>query len=207
MPLDFATIDDAQLLIILARAASGRPSDPDLNGAIGELYDRYGRLVYTIAIHTVGDAETAEEITQDVFVRVCEGARTYRPEMAKVSSWLVSITRHRSIDELRRRGARPEKDSADWPEDSDPNYLDGMLTEDGPEARVEGSLRRRGLRQLIASLPPDQREVLALAYFRGLSHSEIASQLGEPLGTVKSRIRLAMQKLRDTMIEQGMIEP
>ncbi len=205
--MNFATIDDAQLLLILAGSPGGRPFDPDINGAIGELYDRYGRLVYTVAIHVVGDSETAEEITQDVFVRACEGARTYRPEMAKVSSWLVSITRHRSIDELRRRGARPEKYRVDWPQDSDPTELDSLLTADGPEAAVEGTLQQRGLRQVIAQLPHDQRQVLALAYFKGLSHSEIASLLGEPLGTVKSRIRKAMQKLRDTMLDRGMIEP
>jgi RNA polymerase sigma-70 factor, ECF subfamily len=204
--LDLPTIDDGALLTIIAGTYGIRSSDPALNGAISELYDRYGRLIYTIAIHVVGDAETAEEITQDVFVRVCEGARSYRPEMARVSSWLVSIARHRAIDELRRRGVRPEKDSIDWPEEADPSGLDDLLMEDGPEEAAETTLQQRNLRQVIASLPPDQRQVLGLAYFKGMSHNEIAGLLGEPLGTVKSRIRLAMQKLRDTLIERGMIE-
>ncbi len=204
--MDFATVEDAQLLAIIAGVSVMRSTNPTLNGAISELYDRYGRLVYTIAIHVVGDAETAEEITQDVFVRACEGAGTYQPDMAKVSSWLVSIARHRSIDELRRRGSRPEKNSIDWPEDNDQNELDGHLTADGPEEAVEMTLQQQCMRQILETLPPDQRRVLSLAYFKGFSHSEIASLLGEPLGTVKSRIRASMQKVRDLMIEQGMIE-
>lgn len=204
--MDFAQVDDAQLLILLAGASNARSSDPAINGAIGALYDRYGRLVYMVAIHCVGDAETAEEITQDVFLRACEGAHTYRPEIARVSSWLVSITRHRAIDELRHRGSRVEKDQLGWPEEDDRSLLDAPLAIDGPETTVEGTMQQRGLRQMIALLPPDQRQALSLAYFKGLSHGEIASLLGEPLGTVKSRIRSAMQKLRDAMMAQGMIE-
>lgn len=204
--MNWPSLDDAALITIIAGVYRARSSDPLLNEAVGELYDRYGRLVYTVAIHVVGDPETAEEITQDVFVRACDGARTYQPEVAKVSSWLVSIARHRAIDELRRRGSRPEKDRADWPDDVGMENADGMPSLEGPEETVEISLQQRGIRQMIASLPSDQRTVLGMAFFQGLSHSEIADQLGEPLGTVKSRIRLAMQKLRDALIEQGMID-
>jgi RNA polymerase sigma-70 factor (ECF subfamily) len=175
--------------------------------ALGVLYDRYGRLVYTVAIHVVGDAETAEEITQDVFVRAWEGAHTYRPDMAKVSSWLVSIARHRAIDELRRRGVRPEKVRSDWPEDVGQENIDGLPVLDGPEEVVENVFQQHGIRKAVSSLPPDQRQVLGLAYFKGLSHSQIAELLGEPLGTVKSRIRLAMMKLREAWVEKGIVEP
>jgi RNA polymerase sigma-70 factor, ECF subfamily len=113
--LDLSTLDDEALLAVIAAAYGKRSSDPTLNGAVAALYDRYGRLVYTIAMHTTGDVETAEEITQDVFVRVCKNAHTYRPDKAKVSSWLVSITRHRAIDELRRRATRPENVQLEWP--------------------------------------------------------------------------------------------
>jgi RNA polymerase sigma-70 factor, ECF subfamily len=199
---DFHTLDDTALLGLIA--SSHRET---LNTeALGTLYDRYGRLVYTVAIHVVGDSETAEEITQDVFVRVWEGAHTYRPDLAKVSSWLISIARHRAIDELRRRGARPEKDSAAWPEDTGLDQMDGLPLLDGPEEQVEGHLQSHRVRQVIASLPPEQREVLGLAYFKGLSHSQIAEQLAQPLGTVKSRIRQAMQKVRDELLEQGIID-
>jgi RNA polymerase sigma-70 factor, ECF subfamily len=199
---DFRTLDDSALLGLIA----SMHNEARTTEALGALYDRYGRLVYTVAIHVVGDVETAEEITQDVFVRVWEGAHTYRPDLAKVSSWLISITRHRAIDELRRRGVRPEKDSAAWPEDMGQDHVEGLPLLDGPEEQVEGHLQSRRIRQVIATLPAEQREVLGLAYFKGLSHSEIAEQLNQPLGTVKSRIRQAMQKVRDAFIDQGIID-
>lgn len=202
--MDYTALDDAALIACIARVYGNSASDATLNAAVGALYDRYSRLIYTVAIHTVGDAETAEEVTQDVFVRACEGAHSYRPEMARVSSWLVSITRHRAIDELRRRGARPEKDRADWPEDLGLEAADGLPVLPGPEAEVESNLSQRDLLRVVATLPPDQRRVLNLAFFKGLSQSEIAVMLGEPLGTVKSRIRLAMQKLRDTLLNDDM---
>jgi RNA polymerase sigma-70 factor, ECF subfamily len=200
--LDFYSLDDSALLGLIASARS----ETHNTEALGALYDRYGRLVYTVAIHVVGDAETAEEITQDVFVRVWEGAHTYRPDLAKVSSWLVSIARHRAIDELRRRGVRPEKESAAWPDDTGQDHMDGLPLLDGPEGQVEGNIQSSRIRQVIDSLPSEQREVLGLAYFKGLSHSEIADHLHQPLGTVKSRIRQAMQKVRDACIEQGIID-
>lgn len=191
--MNFSSVDDVTLLNMIAESSSE---------AIGALYDRYGRLVFTVAIHVVGDAETAEEITQDVFVRVWEGAKSYRAEMAKVSSWLISITRHRSIDELRRRGVRPEKNQMDWPEEE----MNDLLLSENPEDSAEMVLQKRYVRQAIASLPIEQQKVLSLAYFKGYSHQEIAELMGEPLGTVKSRIRLAMLKLRDLFVEQGIVE-
>lgn len=195
--MDFSSLDDTALIGLIAGAHSE---------ALSILYDRYGRLVFTIAINVVGDVETAEEITQDVFVRVWEGAGSYRAEMAKVSSWMISIARHRAIDELRRRGTRPEKDSSPWPDESALERTDSLPLLDGPEETVENSLRDHGVRQAVASLPAEQRVVLGLAFFKGFSHSQIADMLGEPLGTVKSRIRIAMQKLRDTMAERGGVD-
>jgi RNA polymerase sigma-70 factor, ECF subfamily len=174
--------------------------------ALGELYDRYGRLVYTVAINVVWDAETAEEITQDVFMRAWEGAHSYRSDLAKVSSWLVSITRHRAIDELRRRGGRPENFRADWPEDIGQDQMNGMPVLENPEGEVETILESRDIQHAIAGLPQDQRVVLNLAFFKGYSHSQIAEFLGEPLGTIKSRVRLAMLKLRDVLVEKGVVE-
>lgn len=207
--MNLTSLDDAALLSIIA-GAHGKPApvDSPAHGAVSELYDRYGRLIFTIAIHSVGDAETAEEITQDVFLRVWEGAVTYRADVAKVSSWMVSIARHRSIDELRRRGVRPEKFSIEWAEDSDDEARGAspLPVLDSPEETVELAIQRRSIRQAMAQLPDEQRVVLGLAFFKGLSHSQIADQLGEPLGTVKSRIRLAMQKLRDLFFEKGIVD-
>jgi RNA polymerase sigma-70 factor (ECF subfamily) len=166
--------------------------------ALSILYDRYGRLVYSIAYHALNDAHTAEEITQDVFVRVWEKARTYDVDLAKVSTWLITITRNRAIDELRRGQVRPESRSSSWEEVSQ----NDIPTTIGPEELVAEIIQQRRVRQAVAALPVDQRTALALAYFKGLSHTEIAEALGEPLGTIKTRIRLAMQKLRETLAEQ-----
>jgi RNA polymerase sigma-70 factor (ECF subfamily) len=174
--------------------ASARPE------ALSVLYDRYGRLVYSLALNVLGDAESAEEVTQDVFVRVWEKAGTYRVEQAKVSTWLTSITRNRAIDLLRRRGVRPEGHSIGWEEitaESSPR-LDGRA----PEELAAQALRGQRIRAAIAVLPQDQQRALALAFFGGLSHTEIAERLGEPLGTVKTRIRMAMQRLRSILEEE-----
>jgi RNA polymerase sigma-70 factor, ECF subfamily len=204
--LNFSSFDDAALLATIAGANGKHASIPVLNKALAELYERYGKLVYSIAYYSVGDVETAEEITQDVFLNACNNAHTYRIEKAKVSSWLASIARHRAIDELRRRNVRPEKDQIDWPADIGMELLQGIPVAESTEQAAEANLDRESLLQMIAALPPDQRQALALAFFNGFSHNEISDYLGEPLGTIKSRVRLAMQKLRERMIERGMIE-
>ena len=184
--MDYKHLDDESLIRLIVHARQE---------ALSELYDRYCRLVFSMALNTVGDPETAEEITQDVFIRVWEKAVTYRSEQAKVSTWVTSITRYRAIDVLRQRGVRAEQHSVGW-EDVSPN--DEPRSE-GPERQTEQSLEAQRVRSAIQVLPPDQRDALALAYFQGLSHSEIADRLGEPLGTVKTRIRLGMQKLRESL--------
>jgi RNA polymerase sigma-70 factor, ECF subfamily len=163
--------------------------------ALGELYDRYGRLLYSIAMLSIGDPATAEEIVQDVFAHVWEKANSYDPAIASVTTWLCSITRHRAIDELRRRNVRPEKDSIDWTETE--NFpMDSQYRFSETEEAVEFAWQQGQVKEAVYSLPPEQRDALALAYFKGYSQSKIAETLGIPLGTVKTRIRLAMQKLR-----------
>ena len=184
--LDYATLDDQSLihLIIQARAE-----------ALSELYDRYGRLVFSLALNAVGDPATAEEITQDVFLRVWQRARQYRADRGQVSTWLTGITRHRAIDYLRRRGSRPEQHSVAWAElaPGDEPVLSG------PAEAASLSFEKARVRNAVAQLPPEQRQVLALAYFQGLTQSQIAQVLDLPLGTVKTRIRLGMKKLRDIL--------
>jgi RNA polymerase sigma-70 factor (ECF subfamily) len=160
--------------------------------ALSELYDRYGRLVFGLALNSVGDHVTAEEITQDVFLRVWQRARQYRGDRGKVSTWLTSITRYRAIDHLRRRGSRPEGHSVAWAAVSP----GAEPTVDGPDRSTFLAIERERVRAAIAELPEEQQQVLALAYFHGLSQSEIAQASNLPLGTVKTRTRLAMQKLR-----------
>jgi RNA polymerase sigma-70 factor (ECF subfamily) len=204
--VDFSTLDDASLLEMIAISFGKLDAEPILNEALGALYDRYARLVFSVALRLVGDVETSEEITQDVFVRVCEGAHGYREQLARVSTWLVSIARHRAIDELRRRGVRPEQALVDWLDEEGQERRDGLPTKESPEREIETSLQEQAIRQMVADLPADQRQVLGLAYFKGMSHSQIAATLGEPLGTVKSRFRLAMQRLRDALQDYEMME-
>lgn len=188
-PVDCSSLTDPALLQLIAQA---HPP------ALAELYDRYGRLVFSLALHVVGDQAAAEEITQDVFTSVWEKAATYRLEQSKVSTWLSSIARHRAIDILRRRNVRPDHHSVSWGEFALEEQVDPASTAE----LAEIALARQQVRAAIALLPPDQQQALALAYFRGYSHSEIAGLLGEPLGTVKTRIRLAMIKLRGLLQEE-----
>jgi RNA polymerase sigma-70 factor, ECF subfamily len=206
--LDFTSLDDAGLVAAIARLFGTSPANNTaLNEAVSVLYDRYGRLIYSVAIHVVGDVETAEEITQDVFVRACEGAGGYSTKLSAVSTWLANIARHRAIDELRRRSVRPEKNQVIWVEDSGMESRAGLPLSEGLEDEIEISIQEQKIRQIVNSLPPDQRLVLELAYFKGMPHSQIAAHLGEPLGTIKSRIRLGMQRLRDALRDEGISEP
>lgn len=187
--VNYSTLDDATLLRLIAVSH---------DEALSALYDRYSRLVFSLAYHMVGDSQTAEEITQDVFVRVWEKADTYRQEQSKVSTWLTSITRYRSIDVLRRRGVRPELNSVSWAEV--PPHAQPVGDND-PEETAEQELESLRIRRAIAALPPEQQQALGMAFFYGLTHRQIAELLGDPLGTVKTRIRLGMKKLRELLGE------
>lgn len=187
--LDLSDKSDVDLIRLIAE---GREE------ALSELYDRYNRLVYSLAIYILEDPQTAEEVTQDVFVRIWENAGSYRMERAQVSTWLTSIARHRAIDVLRRQGVRPEGHSVTWDDliPAEVPKLDGG----NPEDAADQSLLRDRVQQAIRALPAEQQAALKLAYFYGYSHSQIAAQLGEPLGTIKTRIRMAMQKLRGILV-------
>jgi RNA polymerase sigma-70 factor (ECF subfamily) len=186
--MDYSELDDVTLLQLMAQ---------DRTEALGALYDRYNRLVFSLALAIVGDDATADEITLDVFMRLWRQAGTYQVEKARVSTWMTVIARHLAIDALRRRKARPEAQSADWPQPT-PLPAGGRTIEES----VELTLQRQRVRAAVAQLPPDQRQALALAFFKGLTHAQIAEALEQPLGTVKTRIRLAMQKLRSLLREE-----
>jgi RNA polymerase sigma-70 factor (ECF subfamily) len=188
--VDGSTLDDE---VLISWIAQGRAE------ALSELYGRYGRLVFSLALNSVGDQATAEEITQDVFLRVWQRAGQYRADRGKVSTWLTGITRHRAIDQLRRRSSRPEHYSMAWAETSSEAE---PFTNDLEEI-VALTIERKRVRSAVAQLPEDQKQILALAYFRGLTQSQIAEFLGLPLGTVKTRVRLAMQKLRRILQGEG----
>jgi len=178
---------DQELLERIARAAQR---------ALAQLYDRYGRLVYGLARGLVGDEAAAEEITQDAFTRVWTRAGTYRPEQGRPLTWLLRIARNRAIDELRSRASRPQGRSVSWPQEDLPDPAGG------PAEQAELALRRRRVAGAIAGLPAEQRRVLALAFFRACTHREIAGILKQPLGTVKTRLRAAMKRLREELEER-----
>ncbi len=188
--MDLHLLDDLDLMALIARG--------DAN-ALAELYDRYGRPVYSLALNTVGDRAIAEEITQDVFTRVWQHASRYDPQRAQVHTWISRIARNRSIDATRRQRARGSAIHIPW----DDLIADVVSVDDNPEAETLLRARQQRVRQALQALPDAQRQPLALAYFEGLSHREIAERLDQPLGTIKTRIRLAMQKLRTILEEEA----
>jgi RNA polymerase sigma-70 factor (ECF subfamily) len=178
--------DDVTLIMLIAQAQ---------NEAIGKLYDRYNHLVFSVAFAIIDDRTIAEEITLDVFVHVWRRASTYHADRGKVSTWLIAITRYHTIDILRRFKSHPEANSLNWDEIS---VQDGPAPRP-PEEQLEISLQRDRVRNAVAQLPADQRQALALAYFKGYTHLQIAEILKQPLGTIKTRIRLAMRKLKQLL--------
>lgn len=188
--MEFDSVEDALLIRYIA---NGQQS------AVEALYDRYHRLVFSVALAVVGDRSVAEEVTLDVFLHAWRGAKTYDPSRAKVSTWLVAIARHHAIDVLRWQSSRVDSKSVLL---EDMQLLDDTDSSD-PEDQAGRSMERRVVQAALTNLPRDQRQALYLAFFKGYSHQEIAELLAQPLGTVKTRIRLAMQKLRQMLIDEG----
>ncbi len=185
--------DSAADDIALIKRVAGAHTD-----ALGELYDRYNRLVFSVALAVIGDRATAEEITLDVFVLIWQRAGMYRPDRGKVSTWLTAIARHQAIDVLRRQAVRLDSRSISWDHVS-PQSADTVRE---TERDVEIALQRERIRSALAELPTEQQVALALAYFGGYSHQQISDLLNQSLGTVKTRIRLAMHKLRRILHEE-----
>ncbi len=172
-------VEDVELVLSVAR------NDTE---ALRALYDRYGRVVYGMAYRVLGDRQLAEDCVQEVFVSLWRGAGRFDPARARLTTWLFTITRNTAIDMLRRRSARrAESLPEDWQAGEEPDTADLVVAADRSE-RVAAAL---------GELPSPQLEALSLAYFEGLSQSEIAERLGVPLGTVKGRIRLGLDRMRE----------
>ncbi len=167
----------------------GRVADGDVR-AFEAVYDRYSRQAYSLARRITGGAGGAEEATQDAFLSLWRGASSFDPQRATLATWLLALVRYRSIDWVRR--ATPRALLQDLTEGAAERIEAPERTEEQVLASDE---HNRALR-LVAELPPEQREVIDLAYFGGLSHTEIAARVGIPLGTVKGRVRLGLLKLR-----------
>ncbi|WP_322821572.1 sigma-70 family RNA polymerase sigma factor [Chloroflexus sp.] len=162
--------------------------------ALGELYDRYASLVYAIALRITGDRQTAEEVMQDVFQNIWQTAGGFRRQAGAVAGWIIGISRHRAIDALRSKRERGRS-----------RELTGIEATPHPstssdiEHDVEQRILREAVRAALADLPSTQRQAIEMAYYGGLTQAEIAERLGEPLGTIKTRLRLGLTKLRELL--------
>ena len=176
-----ADVSDASLV---GRCAGG---DHD---ALAELYDRYGSPAYGLALRIVRDAGLAEDAVQDAFLALWRGAARFDATRAKASTWLLSLVHHKAVDLVRREEARPSSPTDLLPERADA----GDVARD-----ALSSIERREIEHALERLPAPQREVLELAYFEGLTQSEIAVRLDEAIGTIKSRTHTALGRLRELL--------
>jgi len=184
---DFQTFGDDALIRLVAEKSTR---------AFKILYERYSRRVFGFALRSVQDPETAEEVAIDVFMEVWKSAPGYLPGRVKVLTWIIAICRHRAIDALRRRSSRFDGRALSWDDLPLGTIPSGEPT---TESAAERELRREEVRRAIAQLPEEQSAALSLAFFKGYTHKEIAEALSEPLGTIKTRVRLAMKKLKDLL--------
>jgi RNA polymerase sigma factor (sigma-70 family) len=156
--------------------------------ALSELYDRYSRPVYATGVRLLGDAHLAEELVQDAFTKVWQGAGSFDPSRASFATWLYRLTRNRAVDLARRRQVRPQSAGED--------RLREIPGGPEPEASVDGW----DVAQALSRIPEEHREVLTLAYFEGLSQREISQRTGVPLGTIKSRTTAALKRLHRSLL-------
>jgi RNA polymerase sigma-70 factor (ECF subfamily) len=181
------SLQDAMLLRLIGER---RPEAP---AAITDLYDRYAPILLPLARRILGTTADAEEILQEVFLHVWNQSGRYDPARSSVSTWLVLLTRSRAIDRLRNRKVVERTHEAAHAADPVEN-----ASPEGPEA-VFIHERRERVKHELENLPPEQRQVLEMAFYQGLSQSEISARAGLPLGTVKTRTLLAMKKLRNAL--------
>lgn len=164
------------------------------------LYDRYSALAYGVAMRVLGDPARAEDAVQDAFLNVWHRASTFDAERGSIRAWLLTSVRNRCIDYLRGRGSRERREQELSPDvDYEPSPSD-------PWREVSLALERTAVRDAMASLPAEQRQVVELAYFGGYSHSEIAEMSRVPLGTVKGRMRLALEKMSSYLRGRGLVD-
>ena len=181
--MDGAWVGEAASAALLGGVAGGE------SAALASLYDATSRQVYGLALRILRDREAAEEVTLDVYVHVWQSAGTYDAGRGSVEAWLHTLTRSRAIDRLRAKARHASRHA---PLDMVAGLEDAAL---GPEAEVLENDTARRVRQALRALPPAQRRAIAAAYFGGLSYSEVARVLGEPEGTVKTRMRLGLSAL------------
>jgi RNA polymerase sigma-70 factor (ECF subfamily) len=159
--------------------------------AFDEFYRRYGRAVYTVVVRLVGDRAGSEDVVQQAFINVWRAAGGYRRERGQATGWLFAIARNAALDALRSRAAPSRWEVPDLPDDGP-----------GPDERAAAAEEAFRIHAAVDRLPDQEREVIELAYFHGLSQSEVAARLEAPLGTVKTRTRRALAHLADRLAEE-----
>jgi RNA polymerase sigma-70 factor (ECF subfamily) len=179
-----AHLSDEALVLLAARSEES---------ALAELYDRYGRTAYGLALRILRDKDLAEDAVQEAFLAVWRTASRFVPEKAKASTWILTLAHRRAVDIVRREQRRRAE-----------------TLDHAPEPSVEGvdedaflRLQRERVQTTLRNLPDAQREALELAYYGGLSQSELAERLGQPLGTIKSRMFTGLSRMRELMEEPG----
>jgi RNA polymerase sigma-70 factor (ECF subfamily) len=184
---DLKAVREAAWRAYLRRSAAG-----DQVG-LASLYDESSQLVYSVILRVLGDVADAEEVTMDVYTQVWKSAATYDGSRGSVTGWLITLARNRAIDRLRSRNSRLQKETPL------PELCDVPSAAMSPERETEQTQRRRRVAAALRTLTPEQREVVQLAFFSGFTHTELAARLQQPLGTVKTRIRMGMMKLREQL--------
>ncbi len=188
---DLIELSDADLI--------GRSANGDAR-ALEVLYDRYSRVVFSFALRIVADRQLAEELLQEVFFRAWQQGGAFRASRGTFVTWLLSITHNMAIDEVRRRRRRPQKADSEEPETLLASVADTSAGSDVEDEVWLGTLRET-IAGVMDQLPAAQRDAIEMAYYQGKTQREIAEELGEPLGTIKTRMRLGMLKLREALAE------
>lgn len=178
-----APAGDVELVVRLQKR------DPN---ALAELYDRYGRLTYTLILRVVRDGAIAEDLVQETFLRVWNRVHGFDAEKGAIGPWLLAVARNRAIDYLRSASGR-ERNALEFEETDHPS----LFTDMEPELLMSDKARR--VKAAMERLPANHRQVIELAYFEGLSQTEMAERMGQPLGTVKTWVRTALKSLRDDL--------
>ncbi|MFL5946436.1 MAG: sigma-70 family RNA polymerase sigma factor [Gaiellaceae bacterium] len=183
MPRSFAHLSDEAVVALVARSEGE---------ALAELYDRFGRVAYGLALRVLRDEKLAEDAVQEAFVAAWRNADRFMPERAKASTWVLTLVHRRAVDLVRREDRRRAEP---LPEGAEPTPSDSA--EDDAWLRFERERVQAALRQL----PDQQREALELAYYGGFTQSELAERLGQPIGTIKSRMFAGLTRLRELLTE------
>jgi RNA polymerase sigma-70 factor (ECF subfamily) len=187
MSRDLAHLSDEALVALVARAD---------DAALAELYDRFGRVAYGLALRVVRDPGLAEDAVQESFLAVWRSAGRFVAERAKASTWILTLVHRRAVDVVRR----------EQPRRADPLDTAPVATAETTEEEAWLRLRRTRVQEALKQLPDKQREAIELAYYGGFTQSELADRLGEPLGTIKSRMFVGLARLRELLVEPGLEE-